>query len=63
MTEIFKNVGYYDIARNFEMELELKEPQVLWTLDQHDEDRDQELKKRRVEYYFTQYTGPLKPSK
>ena len=45
MTEIFKNVGYYDIARNFEMVQELKEPQVLWTLDPHDEDRDQELKK------------------
>ena len=62
MTENFEHVGYWDIARNFEMELELKHPPFDWTIDPENEDRDQELKKRRVQYYFTKHVGNLKPS-
>ena len=63
MTELFEHVGYHDIARNFDMELEFLHPPIYWTIDPDDETHDLELKRWRVQYYFTQYTGPLKKYK
>ena len=63
MTDTFENAGYGDIARNFCIELEFQNPPYYWTIDATDEDRDRELKKRRIQYYFTKHIGPLKKFK
>ena len=60
MSNTFENLGYGDIAMNFSHELEFKNPPYYWVLDAEDDDRDRELKTRRVQYYFTKHIGPEK---
>ena len=63
MSDTFENLSYSDVARNFAIELEFKNPPIFWVIDGDDEGRDRELKKKRVQYYLTQHIGELKSCK